>query len=300
MQRPKKLLLVLIWAFLACELAAAPPEKAAHKAVKRDDSFLRLRRSDDGDPLALETSIVSYVDEGHQLTVDLVGAVHVGEKQYYAELNELFTSYDVLLYELVAPKDAKPDSRQGGVNAISAMQRGLQGVLELEYQLDRIDYKKPNFVHADLTPESFAKKMDERGESFAQMFFRMLGQSIAVQSRDPARSNDALLLAALFSRERAKELKRVLALQFEDAIAQTAALDGPDGSTIITERNKEALRVLDEQIKKDKKRIGIFYGAAHLPDMEERLLKDFGLKRSGIKWLVAWNLADKAAKDKAE
>ena len=39
-----------------------------------------------------------------------------------------------------------------------------------------------------------------------------------------------------------------------------------------------------------KKRIGIFYGAGHLADMEKRLAADFGLKRDREQWVEAWDL----------
>ena len=45
-----------------------------------------------------------------------------------------------------------------------------------------------------------------------------------------------------------------------------------------------------KQIKDGKKRIGIFYGAGHLPDMEERLIDQFGLKRADQRWVQAWRL----------
>ena len=69
--------------------------------------------------------------------------------------------------------------------------------------------------------------------------------------------------------------------------------DGPEGSTIITERNKKAFEVLDKQLKDGKKNVAVFYGAGHLPDMEKRLAADFGLKREGEKWLTAWSLERK-------
>jgi hypothetical protein len=124
------------------------------------------------------------------------------------------------------------------------------------------------------------------------MFFRMLGQSIATQSKDPARSSDAELFAALFANpeQRARQLKSILAEQFEEMEAATSVLDGPEGSTILTERNKAALRVLASEIDKGKSRIAIFYGVAHLPDMEERLVEEFQLQRTGTKWLTAWDL----------
>ena len=71
---------------------------------------------------------------------------------------------------------------------------------------------------------------------------------------------------------------------------QLAMLYGPEGSTIITERNKKALQVLDREIKNGKKKLAIFYGAGHLPDFEARLEKDFGLKRQNQRWLAAWKL----------
>jgi hypothetical protein len=177
----------------------------------------------------------------------------------------------------------------------------MKSVLALQFQLDCVDYKKANFVHADMTPEEFASTMKERGESFTQMFLRMFGQSIAMQSRDPGRSSDAQLLAALFAspEERARRLKLIMAEQFQDMEAATSVLDGPDGSTILTERNKAALRVLKSELAKGKKRIAIFYGAAHLADMEERLIAEFGLKRTGATWVTAWDLSGKPRENAA-
>jgi len=42
---------------------------------------------------------------------------------------------------------------------------------------------------------------------------------------------------------------------------------GPGGSTIVSERNKRALAVLKNQIKKGKRHLAIYYGVAHMPDM---------------------------------
>jgi hypothetical protein len=81
-----------------------------------------------------------------------------------------------------------------------------------------------------------------------------------------------------------------MAEQFENMESQMLMFDGPGGSTIITERNKKAFEVLDKQLKAGKKKIAVFYGAGHLPDMEKRLLADFSLKRDSEQWLTAWTL----------
>ncbi len=78
-----------------------------------------------------------------------------------------------------------------------------------------------------------------------------------------------------------------------------AALNGPEGSTLVTERNKVALAKLDKQLSQGKQRIAIFYGAGHLPDMAERLATDFNFHETGTRWLTAWNLAADPAPAKA-
>ncbi len=263
---------------------------------KKSSDFLRITRDDQKRPLAMETAVIRFESPGKASNteyVDLIGAVHVGEKDYYQRLNELFKSYDALLYELVAPEDARPapgDSSRG-MNAVSMLQRGMKSTLALEFQLDCVDYTQPNFVHADMSPEEFTKSMKDRGESFFQMFFRMMGQSMAMQGKENGNS-DAQLLLALFSKDRAILLKRIMAEQFEDLEAATAALEGPNGSTIISERNKKALSVMTRERSAGKRRIGVFYGAGHLPDMQRRLLEDHGMERKETRWFTAWNLAD--------
>jgi len=61
------------------------------------------------------------------------------------------------------------------------------------------------------------------------------------------------------------------------------------GTVLVGERNRVALEVMTKQIAAGKKRLAIFYGAAHLADMEERLLQQ-GFKRVKVEWLKAWDL----------
>ncbi len=288
--RRRRLVLFTLLASLAVT-AARGDEKTSSA---EDPKFVRLRSSAAGEPIALETAVVRYTPRDGErpgVTVDLIGAVHIGDKAYYDQINQLFEKYDVVLYELVARRDEVPRAGQRSAHPVSALQVGLKNMLELEFQLDRVDYTKKNLRHADMTPREFAASMRDRGESFSQLFFRMLGQSIAQQSKQPSNSSDVRLLAALFSRDRALELKRVMAEQFDDLSMATAVLDGPEGSTILTERNKRALSVLKQTLSEGHRRIGIFYGAAHLPDMEKRLGADFGLVPTGKRWLTAWSLA---------
>jgi hypothetical protein len=258
------------------------------------DEFVRLRRDKDKTPLALETSIVTFVPQDaarRGVVVELVGAIHIAEKGYYDELNRRFRTYDAVLYELVAREQENvPRPGMAPGSFIGGMQVGMKSLLGLEFQLDRIDYTRPNMVHADMSPEEFAETMKRRNESMTGMFFRLLGRSFAQQAKDPWNSGDLQILAALAAEDRPRRLKAVMAEQFADAEDEMDVFDGPDGSTIITERNKKALDVLRQQLQRGKKRLALFYGAGHLPDLERRLVKDFQLKKTQTQWLVAWSL----------
>jgi arsenate reductase-like glutaredoxin family protein len=299
----------------APSLAEEPPALDGQPAVQngqtaQDDSggkFIRLLRSDDGTVVALQTAIVAYglpdaaaqAKDGPKqppIEVHLIGAVHIGEAEYYEALNRAFQEYDAVLYELVAPEGTRVergDARRDR-SVVSRLQVGMKEMLELDFQLEHIDYQQENLVHADMSPEEFARTMEKRGESVWSIVLRMLGQSIAQQSKNPSRTSDFDLLMALFDRNRALKLKRLLAEQFEDLEGTMLAFEGNEGSTIISERNKKALEVLKRELQAGKRKLAIFYGAGHLPDMEARLRQDFGLVRRGERWLTAWDMSDAA------
>lgn len=265
------------------------------KSGANDSSYLRIIRNDRDEPIAMQTSVVTFrPKQASEVTVDLIGAVHVADASYFRQLNALFRQYDALLYELVAPEDHNVPTGGRSQHPVGQMQQGLKSMLDLDYQLEQIDYTKRNFVHADMSPEEFSRVMSERGESFLQMMMRMMGAALVLQ-RTNGGGSDADILFALFASDRSLRLKRIMSTQFGDLEGTMSVLEGEDGSTIIGQRNRKALEVLRRQLNKGKKRIGIFYGAGHLPDMEERLAEGFGFypDEKSIKWLTAWDMKGK-------
>jgi hypothetical protein len=77
--------------------------------------------------------------------------------------------------------------------------------------------------------------------------------------------------------------------EFDSVENLMAGIESGNGTAIIGERNRHALDVMKKQIESGKKHLAIFYGAAHLPDMEQRLLKQ-GYKLQKSEWLKAWDL----------
>ena len=297
---------LLAWlATIAVPFLASPmPCLAAEAAAAEEVAFLRLVRDDAGGPVSLDTSIVRYRETAETaaragrrepVEVDLVGAVHLGGKAYYDTLDRVFRGYDAVLYELVAPDNArvpKPGRKPAG--AIGSAQQGLTKMLGLEFQLEQIDYGARNFVHADLSPKEFEAAMAKRGESWWSMFFKLMKEGSARAERGAGKGAADVgfgdLFGLLFGNDREVRLRRIMAEQFTDMEVLTAAFGGEEGSSLITDRNAAALDVLRDQIGRGRRRIAIFYGAAHMDDFDERLRQDFGMEPFETDWLEAWDL----------
>jgi hypothetical protein len=267
-------------------LAAGNGEPAAKPA---EPGYIRfVTQGKDGG--RLEAAVVTF--EKKDLRVHLVAAVHVADKAYYEELNRIFEKYDALLYEMVKPREVEPDDPGKSQSLISIFQRGLKDTLGLEFQLDAVDYSRKNFVHADLDSETFQKLQLERGENLFTLMLRALLDDLRRkgQGKDSAELNGFDLLTVFLSRDRSRSFKLLLARQFKDIEGRLAGMEGERGSVILTERNKAALEVLKRTIRQGKKDIGIFYGGAHMPDLERRLKEELGFERKATRWLVAWDI----------
>jgi len=287
--------LTILYALCVCASAMRAGEEPQFNNDKEKTSrFLRLHRDENRQPIALESAIVRYLPKDRSKSepiVDLVTAVHIGEKSYYEQLNRQFEDYDAVLYELVAPEGTRvPKGGAESDSLISMVQKVMKNLLDLEFQLQMIDYTRPNLVHADMSPEQFAESMNKRGESIFSIFIRMLGAALAQQNSGNAPATDAQLFLALFDQNRARALKRIMAEQFQSMDGMLTALEGAGGSTLISERNKTALNVLRKQIKDGKKKLAIFYGGGHMPDFDKRLRNEFGLESVNTRWFVAWDL----------
>lgn len=297
--------------------AAEPKAASSDEATKTktpEHEYVRIRKNEKGLAVALETSVITLENASRfsGASVDLIGAIHLGEPEYYSQLNELFKKYDVLLFEAVMPEEAvkqglRPGGGDGshrkgltdeqewtdakvGMTAISVLQLGMKDALGMEFQLTGVDYTAENFVHADMTAEEFESSMSRRGESFSGMLLTEMGKSMAAQQeQNPIAMNLDLMLSALSS-DRAYRIRRIAAVQLAKAGAGDAFAGFDGTSTIITERNKKCLDVMSREIKNGKKKIGIFYGAGHFADMEDRMTDEYGFQRTAEDWLIAWHL----------
>ena len=279
--------------------AVAAQQKPAVKDAAMASGFLRF--VDNGVAGGrLESADVTY-QNADGVTVRLASAIHIGERSYFSALADSFEKDDAVLYELVKPKDAEPPApgaapRTG--SGVAELQRLLKDTLALDFQLDAIDYSRPNFVHADLDAETFRKLQVARGETFEMMFLKQLmnamNQPQEVQGQAEALAGDPEqtlreLIRLVTRPDMERQIKLLVARHMMDVEMGAAGLGDPKNSVIIHERNKAAMAVLADTIAKGKKKISIFYGAAHMPDFAERLTA-MGFKPVATEWRLAWDL----------
>jgi len=275
-------------AFLSALVAPALAGEAPADGPKVTD-FIRV--DEDAAAARLQTAVTRFEKEG--ASVELVGAVHIADKDYYDGLNKRFDTYDALLFEMIGGEDKDVTAEPGeeeeaakgrNLDALHQVYGMISRLLALTDQMSNIDYTKQHFVHADLSMEEFQDLQDERGESLLGFALDAAKQA---EKEGAAKQPDLTkLLAAMMSgNSNAVKLEIVHTLGAGDD--QIAAFAGE--SVIISDRNAKCLKVLDQQVAAGKRKLGIFYGAAHFPDMEKRLL-EAGWKRASQDWITAWDI----------
>jgi hypothetical protein len=285
-------------AFALLALLIAPAFQGTARADELPDY---IRFAEDAKSARLEVAIRSFTLPSGK-TVDLIGVVHIADDAYYQELNRRFDTYDSVLFELVgdprAVTEAEPLSeeerrlRPGG-SSMSTIQQAAGDYLGLRFQLGAIDYTKKNMVHADATAEEFATMQKERGETMLSLFVRAMQAQLNGEVNTAAmRELDTFaLIRILMSPDSTAEFKKALAKSFDQMESMTAAMEGKNGSVILSGRNAVVMKKIEEVLALKKQRhIAVFYGGAHMPGIEASLISGMKAKASGEQWLPAWTM----------
>jgi hypothetical protein len=278
---------VLLGALLLLPGGAWAEEGGEHlRFVEQDDGSARLE------------SVVLKMAGPNGVQVDLVGAVHVADAAYFEGLNKRFKGYDAVLYELVgSPEKGQPLGNRAVENDprlgwIGTLQQKMKEVLKLEGQLEVVDYTATNFVHADMEMAEFEKTRETKQESFFGLWLKAMAAQQSMSGSDAAGGDLAsvmVLMKILMQKDSADDLKRLIGKEFDQMESIMSGLESGGGTVIIGERNRVALEVMEKEIAAGKKRLAIFYGAGHFPDMQKRLAA-MGFRKTGEEWLAAWSI----------
>ena len=273
------------------------------------------------------------------LRVDLVSVVHVGDEAYYSALQTQLSTYDRVLYELIVniPKEPgsprwrppPPARRRTFRNPVAFAQRFIGSVLQLELQLEHLDYSHEHWYHADLELVLFLQLQRKRDESWPKLLWRALQAEVAreVANSDAKDGDGAPTWKRLlrWSQDRLP-LPMVIQLVVAGALEQAEDrplsrspvvgtflnLDIPSGlklvlaeqlasdsvftsgvlrsSVLVAERNIAAVAAVRAAKHAGARRVAVLYGSAHMPDMERRLLDELGMQRVATAWADAWRV----------
>jgi len=294
--------LSLISAVLAFGYALTTGVAMAQDVVLPDPKSSDYMRLIDTDAAAgkseMQTAIARFKNPDGVI-VELVGAVHIADGEYYTALNKRFESYDAVLFEMVGGYDGmtNADLENREQSPISFLQTALKSALALEFQLEGIQYGKDNFFHADMSNESFAKHSSEPGQGLFALLQKASAEQAKILSEDP-NAMPQLTMAGLFqmlaSPDATTEFKYFFASQM---VSMGGVFEALDDSVLLNGRNEVAFNRMDEVIGDGKVNIAIFYGAGHLPGMA-KMLDERGFKLVKWDWVSAWMMTRKVTPQK--
>jgi hypothetical protein len=301
---------------LAAGLMGGPAVSRAADSTTGPQPYTRVANPDTN-TVQLQIALRKFVPAGKSgPVVWLAGVMHLGEPQYHHALQDFLDKQTVVLYEGINP-DAHPHHVHDDTNAARAvakppgtnddysMQSTLARSLGLVFQLEAIDYDRTNFLNSDLSIGEIQRIMAgppggrrEAGtEAQPNASFDVL-----LQIMDGSSFLGSLVKMGLSYVAANPQLQAVAKMTLIEAIGKLKGdlsdVQGlpPDWQhliqVLIQARNQHLLGDLREELGKipTAGSVAVFYGAAHMDDMEKKLTTGFGYRPAEDVWLPAFSV----------
>ncbi len=229
----------------------------------------------------LSTATVTF--RRGETEVDLVSVVHIADSAYYQEIQRELNSCDLVFYELVS--GSSPEA----LSSLSALQLSAGDILQLSFQMTEIDYGPPHFVHSDLSWPEIEKMIegsplppvpkDNVLEKFIPQLRRGKHEATEYFADNPALRRSIKVFLGQLLGDIPSFLKQL-----------NVGREGDSDDILVSARNRRALEVLSPHVQ-GKKRLALFWGAAHMPDFAQRL-KRLGFEPVELRWHLAWRIGE--------
>ncbi len=288
--------------------SAAPPPPEPYVRIANTDSNL----------VQLQIAVRKFLPARHKgPTIWLEGVSHIGESNYYAALQRHLDAQSLVLFEGVSgpseagadaaavtnagPPSAARDSAPAPAKAGSTLQSSMAAALGLVFQLEAIDYDRTNFLHCDLSVGELRDLIAEQprtpGRPGAGSSFEGL-----LQVTQGGSWLDSLVQLGLRFVGANPKLQGLAKLTLIDAICEIqgdpSKLQGlpPELKQLLDillqKRNQKVVETLRAELKQLHRRdaVAIFYGTAHMPDLELRLRRELNYRPAGEFWLTAFSV----------
>lgn len=305
------------WGFFPLHVTSVEAQTSAGSPIS--NSFMRVAAPTTNN-IQLEILIRELVPaKAGSPVVSLVGVSHVGASNYYASIQQHLDRQALVLFEGVRHADAvddEPAADPGEANSAplevdeSSIQFTLAKSLGLEFQLSAIDYRRAHFRNSDMSiaqigrvlsggresrpPTAEAPVESGRSQAGASAEFAMLMQVMDGTSVIGRIANG--LVRFLGSSPKLQGTTRLAMIELlgnlQGDLTEMAALP-PDLKRLLTvllhARNAVVVNDLKKELRQTKPAptIAVFYGAAHMSDLEKRICEELGYQRGHDQWLPA-------------
>jgi hypothetical protein len=172
-----------------------------------------------------------------------------------------------------------------------SLQSQLADALDLQFQLDAIDYSHDNWRCSDMAIDEVGREMAQRGLDFGPMGGTLAGTSfparIIKMMLGLMRFADSLMDGAIADTFKVVMIEMLGDEQFiEKGLGQ---LGQGFTEVIVEQRNQVAVDDLRAIIDREPevKSVAILYGAAHMDDLGQRLMQQLGYEPRESHWLKA-------------
>jgi hypothetical protein len=247
--------------------------------------------------------VVTFADESG-VSVTLVAAYHSADRRHFAAIQERLARHALVLYEGWMHDDDETATSGGwqgflarcaltASNALQALAERWLDVRHVDQWSGAVDFARANFVNADMSWSTFARRCAERGEFVTELAVGwrllpgfLLGALLRSLPRSCAEAVGLLDLPAdLRQALRCLWAREVAAINrlYGACTARRAAV----ANVTIHERNALVVDNLAARLAAGTRDCAIYYGAAHMPDFERRLVER-GFRRAQVEWIEAW------------
>lgn len=229
----------------------------------------------------------------------LVGTSHMAMKDYYTATQAFLDSIPLVLFEDVGGNNPEATNTTTAVSAYQvARRRGLATFPKfarmhgLVSQAESINYQRPNFEFCDLTPSQLEALLTK---SMGRPPTVGMGRKSS-EANPPAQVRvDAATQAVLSKLGQDAKTQAMMMRLFMIESSKDGALPkdtpGMEGFQEVTVNQRNAL-ILDRiqkhlQAPQPASELAVFYGAGHLPFLEQQLGQKLNFTVSEEKWLTA-------------
>lgn len=291
--KPLRLLLA------AAAFAVAPHVFAEAATAPAKLGFLRSADAEGG-MRALQTATIEYrPTRGSGPNILLVGVAHLGTKDYYEALQKRLDAATVVLYEGVGLKDMK--LAPGTVDSSAGIQGSLANALGLKFQLDVIDYRRAQFINSDLHVPELKEEVQKHAPATgdAPSSEALLDQlTDALQGTGMTGGALNQMIGLLGATPQMQEMTKVMLVEVLSQAGEFLELAkglSPEMKdlfdVLLTQRNAIVMRDLRTQLGKHRagETIAVFYGAAHMDELAERIRTELGYAPAAPQWDKAFS-----------